>query len=93
LVVAALAAAKSVITVVLRIKDEDFTLKPGSPELFVATFRSRELRDRASKVSASQERPLVSSGQVEVPAVMVPLVEVPLREVLIGVGPTDDSSS
>jgi hypothetical protein len=39
-------------------------------------------------VSASQERPSVSGGQVEVPAVMVPPVEVPLREVLIGIGPT-----
>jgi hypothetical protein len=36
----ALAAAKSVIMVALRIEDDDFTLKPASPELFMATFRS-----------------------------------------------------
>jgi hypothetical protein len=89
LVVAALDAAKSVITIALRIKDDDFTLKPASPVLFVATFRSQKLRDRASRVSASLERPPVSSGQLEVSAVMVPPVEVPLREVLIGVGPMD----
>jgi hypothetical protein len=68
--------------------DDYSTLKPASPALFVATFRSQELRDRASRVSASQERPSVSGGQVEVPAVMVPPVEVLLREVLIGIGPT-----
>jgi hypothetical protein len=93
LAMAALAVAKSVITVALRIKDDDFTLKPASPELFVATFRSLGLRDQASKVSTSQERPLISSGQVEVPAVMVPPVEVPLREVLIGIGPTDEATA
>jgi hypothetical protein len=85
----ALAAAKSVIKAALRIEDDDFTLKPASPELFVATFRSHELRDRASKVSASQERPPVFSDQVGVPSVEVPPIEVPLREVIIGVGPTD----
>jgi hypothetical protein len=35
----ALVAAKSAIKAALHIEDDDFTLKPASPELFVATFR------------------------------------------------------
>jgi hypothetical protein len=41
----ALVAAKSAIKAALRIEDDDFILTHVSPELFVASFRSRELRD------------------------------------------------
>jgi Ni,Fe-hydrogenase III component G len=61
LAMVALAATKLAIEVVLRVEDDDFTLKPVSPEMFVASFRSRELRDRASTVSVSQEWPPVST--------------------------------
>jgi hypothetical protein len=81
----ALAAAKSAIKVVLRVEDDDFTLKPVSHEMFVASFRSRELRDRASMVCVSQEWPPVPTSQVEAPA-----MEVPLRKALIGIGPTNE---
>jgi hypothetical protein len=84
----ALAATKSAIKAVLRVEDDDFTLKPVSPEMFVASFRSRELRDRASTVSVSQEWPPVSTRQVEAPA-----VEVPLREALTGIGPTNEATA
>jgi hypothetical protein len=77
----ALAATKSAIKAVLRVEDDDFTLKHVSPEMFVASFRSRELRDRASTVSVSQEWPPVSTRQVEAPA-----VEVLLREALLALG-------
>jgi hypothetical protein len=60
LVVVALAALA--IMAALCIKDDDFTLDPTFPELFVATFRSQELQDRDSKVIVSQERSSVSSG-------------------------------
>jgi hypothetical protein len=43
LAMVALAAGKSAIKAALRIEDDDFTLKPASPELFVATFRSLEI--------------------------------------------------
>jgi hypothetical protein len=46
-----LEAAKSAIRVVLNVVKVDFTLYPVFPQLFVVTFRSKELRDRASKVS------------------------------------------
>jgi hypothetical protein len=81
----ALAAAKSAIKVVLRVEDDDFTLKPVSHEMFVASFRSRELRDRASMVCVSQEWPPVPTSQVEAPT-----MEVPLRKALIGIGPTNE---
>ena len=42
LAVVALAVAKSAIMAVLRIEEDDFTLRPAFPELFVATFRSQE---------------------------------------------------
>ena len=73
----------------LRIGDDDFTLVPAFPELFVTTFRSQELRDRASAASVSQEWPSLSGGllghygaaipvsPVEVPPVEMPPVEVP----------------
>jgi hypothetical protein len=77
-----------VIKVVIRIEDNDFTLKPASPELFVATFWSQELRDRASKVSDSQEWPSISSGRVEVSD-----VEGPPREVLTGVRSMDEATA
>ena len=53
LTVVALVAAKSVIMAVLHVKEDDFTLGPAFPELFVATFLSQESRDRASAVSVS----------------------------------------
>ena len=53
LAVVALAAAKSAIMDVLRIEEDDFTLGPAFPELFVATFRFQEFRDRALAVSIS----------------------------------------
>ena len=58
LVVVALAGAKSAIIAMLRIEEDDFILRPAAPELFMATFRSQELRDRASAASVSRERPL-----------------------------------
>ena len=61
LTVVALVAAKSVIMAVLRVEEDDFTLGPAVPELFVVTFRSQELRDRASTTSISRERPLSGS--------------------------------
>jgi len=83
LVVVALAAAKSAIIAVLRIEEDDFILGPATPEMFVATFRSQELRDRASAASVSRERPL-SGGLLEhsrattlVTPVGAPPVEVP----------------
>jgi len=90
LAVVALAAAKSAIMAVLRIREDDFTLGPAFPELFVATFRSQESRDRASAVSVSQEGQSLSVGllghseattpvtPLEVPpsAEVVPVVEV-----------------
>ena len=42
LVVVALATTKSAIMDVLRIGEDDFTLRPTFPELFVAIFRSQE---------------------------------------------------
>ena len=42
LAVVALATAKSEIMAVLRIGEDDFTLRLAFPELFVATFRSQE---------------------------------------------------
>ena len=84
LAVVALAAAKSAIMAVLRIEEDDFTLGPAFPELFVATFRFQELRDRSSAASISQERPSLSgdllghSGAVTPVAPMeVQPVEVP----------------
>jgi len=44
---------KSAIMDVLRIEEDDFTLGPAFPELFVATFWSQEFRDRALAVSIS----------------------------------------
>jgi hypothetical protein len=38
--VVALAAAKSAIMAVLRIEEDNFTLRPAVPELFVASFQS-----------------------------------------------------
>ena len=58
----ALATAKSAIMAVFRVEEDDFTLGPAFPELFVATFRSQEFRDRASAASVSQEGPLLSGG-------------------------------
>jgi hypothetical protein len=40
LAVVALAVAKSAIMAVLRVEEDDFTLGPAFPELFVATFQS-----------------------------------------------------
>jgi hypothetical protein len=62
LVVVALAALAIMAALCISIKDDDFTLDPTFPELFVATFRSQELQDRDSKVIVSQERSSVSSG-------------------------------
>jgi hypothetical protein len=84
----ALAAAKSAIKAVLRVEDDDFTLKPVSHEMFVASLRSRELRDRALMVSVSQEWPPVSTRQVEAPT-----VEVLLREALTGIGSTNEATA
>ena len=88
LVVVALAAAKSAIMAVLRIEEDNFTLGPAVPELFVATFQSQELRDRALAASVSRERPL-SGGLLEhsgaatpVAPMGVPVVEVPPVDVL-----------
>ena len=83
LVVVALAAAKSAIMAVLRIEEDNFTLGPAVPELFVATFRHRELRDRSLAASVSRERPLSGSllehsgAATPVMPVGVPPVEVP----------------
>jgi hypothetical protein len=77
---------------VLRIGEDNFTLGLAFPELFVATFRSQEFRDRASAMSVSQEGPSLSGGllghsgaatPVDVPpsAEVVPVVEVPPVEV------------
>ncbi|CAO2146509.1 unnamed protein product [Urochloa humidicola] len=57
LAVVALSAAKSTIVAALNIKEDVFTLRPAFPKLFVATFRSREIRDRASVADISLERP------------------------------------
>jgi hypothetical protein len=87
---------------VFRIEEDDFTLRPAFPKLFVATFRSQELRDRASAASVSQERPSLFGGllghsgvatlmaPVEVPPVEVlPSAEVPAVVVpLVGVPPS-----
>ena len=62
LAVVALAAAKSAIMAVFRVEVDDFTLRPAFPKLFMATFRSQELRDRASAVSVSQEWPSLPGG-------------------------------
>jgi hypothetical protein len=88
LAMVALATAKSTIKVALRVGDDNFTLEPVSPKMFVASFRSRELRDRASTVSVSHEWPPVSTSRVEVPA-----VQVPLREALTGIGPMDEATA
>jgi len=84
LAVVALAAAKSAIMAALRIEEDDFSHGPAFPELFVATFRSQELRDRASVASVSQEWPSHSDGLLghsgaatPVPPMEVPPVEVP----------------
>jgi hypothetical protein len=90
LAVVALDVAKSAIMAVLCVEEDDFTLGPAFPELFVATFRSQEFRDRASVASVSQEGPSLFGGllghseaatpvtPVEVPpsAEVVPVVEV-----------------
>ena len=62
LAVVALPTAKSAIMAVLRVEEDDFTLEPAFPELFMATFRSQELRDQASAVSVFQVRPSLSGG-------------------------------
>ncbi|CAN6302705.1 unnamed protein product [Urochloa humidicola] len=62
LAMVALSAAKSAIVAALNIKEDDFTLEPAFPELFVATFRSQEIRDRASVAGISLEGPSVVGG-------------------------------
>ena len=109
LVVVALVATKSAIVVVLRSEEGDFTLRPASPELFVATFWSQELRNRASMASVSQARPSPSGGPlghsgaatpmtpVEVPPVEVPPsaeIVVPASKEATGtVGTSEDGNS
>jgi hypothetical protein len=80
--VVALAAAKAAIMAALHLDDDDFTLASAFSELFVATFRSQELRERASAVSATQENPSLSSGQLGHSEVVAPL---PPMEVLSSV--------
>lgn len=79
IVIAFATIAKLVNTVALRTEGDNFTLGPAISELFMATFRSQEIRDQASTVSVSQERPSLSGGVLEnfVAATPVPLVEVP----------------
>lgn len=79
IVIAFATIAKLVNTAALRTEGDNFTLGPAISELFMATFRSQEIRDRASTVSVSQERPSLSGGVLEnfVAATPVPLVEVP----------------
>ena len=62
LAVVALTVAKSAIMTVLHIEEDDFSLGPAFPELFLATFPSQEFRDQASAASVSQERPSLSGG-------------------------------
>jgi hypothetical protein len=81
----ALAAAKAAIVAALHLEDDDFTLTPALFELFVATFRSQELWERASAVSATQENPSLSSGQLghsEVVAPVSPMEVLPSVEVV-----------
>jgi hypothetical protein len=80
--VVALAAAKAAIMAALHLDDDDFTLASAFSELFVATFWSQELRERASAVSATQENPSLSSGQLGHSEVVAPL---PPMEVLSSV--------
>jgi hypothetical protein len=90
-----LETAKSAVRAVLNVAEVDFTLDPVFPQLFVATFRSKELRDRASKVSvpggqlgpsevATPMAPVEVPPEEEPPSVAtaVPTVEVPLVEAL-----------
>jgi hypothetical protein len=58
----ALAAAKAAIMVALRLEDDDFTLDPIFPKLFMATLPSQELQEWVLTVSASP-LPVVTSAE------------------------------